>query len=307
MINKHEFKAMGCHMLAALDLPVEIPPTQLDQVPGWFETWEQSLSRFRETSELTKLNSSAGRPFQVSEILWEVLHTALESERLSFGLVTPTVLDALVMAGYDRSFDQLPQASSTLMRDYIAPVGLLSEVLLDESTRTVCLPPGLRLDFGGVAKGWAADQATRRLSDSGPALVNAGGDIAVSGPQSNGDAWPIGISDPFNPEGDLETLMIDQGGVATSGKDYRRWQQGGIWQHHIIDPRTGMPAQTDVLTATVIAPSAVEAEVAAKVALISGSRAGLDWLESNSSLAGILVLEDGQRIYSRRISQYLWR
>jgi thiamine biosynthesis lipoprotein len=307
MINKYEFKAMGCHMLAALDLPVNVTPTQLDQVPGWFETWEQSLSRFRETSELTKLNSSAGRPFQVSDTLWEVLQTALESERLSFGLVTPTVLDALVMAGYDRSFDQLPPASSVLMRDYFAPVGLLSEVLLEESARTVCLPPGLRLDLGGIAKGWAADRATRRLSDAGPALVNAGGDIAVSGPQSNGDAWPIGISDPFNPEADLETIMINRGGVATSGKDYRRWQQGGIWQHHIIDPRTGMPAQTDVLTATVIAPSAVEAEVAAKVALISGSRAGLDWLESNSSLAGMLVLEDGQLIYSRRMSQYQWR
>lgn len=306
MINKHEFKAMGCHMFAALDLPVENLSTQLEQVPGWFEAWEQSLSRFRETSELSLLNHSAGRPFQVSETLWEVLQEALEFERLSFGLVTPTVLDALVMAGYDRSFNQLPPASSYIMMDRFAPVGLLSEVHLDESNRTVCLPFDLRLDFGGVAKGWAADQATRKLAAFGPALVNAGGDIAVSGPRSNGEAWPIGITDPFNPEANLEILMIEQGGVATSGKDYRRWQQDGIWQHHIIDPRTDMPVQTDVLTVTVIAPSAVEAEVAAKVALISGSGAGLDWLESNSALAGMLVLEDGQRIYSRRISEYLW-
>jgi thiamine biosynthesis lipoprotein len=306
MINKREFKAMGCHMLAALDLPVENPSTQLEQVPGWFETWEQSLSRFREMSELSLLNSSAGTPLPVSETLWDVLQTALEAERLSFGLVTPAVLDALVMAGYDRSFNQLTPAPSNLMMDYFAPVGLLSEVLLDESNRTVCLLPGLRLDFGGIAKGWAADQATRRLAAYGPALVNAGGDISVSGPQSNGESWPIGITDPFNPEANLEILMIEQGGVATSGKDYRRWQQGGIWQHHIIDPRTGMPAQTDVLTATVIAPSAVEAEVAAKVALISGSRAGFEWLESNSSLAGMLVLEDGQCIYSQRFPQYLW-
>jgi FAD:protein FMN transferase len=307
MINKHEFKAMGCHMLAALDLPLESPHTQLEQVPGWFETWEQSLSRFRETSELNLLNSSAGMPLPVSETLWEVLQTALESERLSFGLVTPAVLDALVMAGYDHSFDQLTRVPSYLMTDHFAPVGLLSDVLLDESARTVCLPPGLRLDFGGIAKGWAADQTTRELAASGPALVNAGGDIAVSGSQSNGEAWPIGITDPFNPEANLEILMVEQGGVATSGKEYRRWQQDGIWQHHIIDPRTGMPAQTDVLTATVIAPSAVEAEVAAKVALISGSRVGLEWLDSNSSLAGMLVLEDGHRIYSQRIPQYLWR
>jgi thiamine biosynthesis lipoprotein len=306
MIHKREFKAMGCHMLAVLDVPVEDPASQLDQVPGWFETWEQSLSRFRETSELSVLNAAGGTPVPVSETLWEVLQMALESERLSSGLVTPAVLDALVTAGYDRSFEQMPPVSSTQTRDYFAPVGLLSDVVLDESTRTVCLPAGLRLDFGGIAKGWAADEATRRLSAFGPALVNAGGDIAISGPPSSGDAWPIGIADPFNPEADLETLMVGQGGVATSGKDYRRWQQGGSWQHHIIDPRTGMPAQADVLTATVIAPSAGEAEVAAKVALISGGRAGLEWLDSNAALAGMLVLEDGKRIYSRRMSQYLW-
>jgi thiamine biosynthesis lipoprotein len=306
MINKLEFKAMGCHMLAALDMPVENLSTPLVQVPGWFEAWEQSLSRFRETSELSLLNRSAGTPFQVSETLWDVLQEALASERLSFGLVTPAVLDALILAGYDCSFDQRTPISPSFMMDRFTPVGLLSEAHLDESKRTVCLPPDLRLDFGGVAKGWAADQATRKLSAFGPALVNAGGDIAVSGPQSNGGAWPIGITNPFNPDENLEIIMIEQGGVATSGRDYRRWQQGDIWQHHIIDPRTGRPAQTDVLTVTVIAPSAVEAEVAAKVALISGSQAGLDWIESSHALAGMLVLEDGQRIYSQGISEYVW-
>ena len=100
--------------------------------------------------------------------------------------------------------------------------------------------------------------------------------------------------------------MMVQGGVATSGRDYHRWRQGGIWHHHIIDPRTGRPAQADVLTATVVAPSAAEAEVAAKVAVISGSQAGLEWLDSKPELAGMLVLDDGQRLYSRRIAQYLW-
>ena len=305
MIHKLEFKAMGCHMFAALDLP-EDQHVELEQVPGWFETWEQSLSRFREMSELNQLNCSAGNPFPVSETLWDVLQEALTAERLSFGLVTPAVLDALVTAGYNRSFKELTSASSYITPDHFAPVGLLSDVLLEETNRTVCLPPDLHLDFGGVAKGWAADQATRKLSAFGPALVNAGGDIAISAPQSNGDPWPIGITDPFDSKSNLELLMIECGGVATSGRDYRRWQRDGVWKHHIIDPRTGMPALTDVLTATVIAPSAVEAEVAAKVALISGSRSGLDWLESNPSLAGMLVLEDGQRLYSQRMSEYLW-
>ncbi len=305
MINKIEFKAMGCHILAALDSPEE-QSLPLEQVPGWFEAWEQSLSRFRETSELSQLNQAAGTPFQVSETLWAVLQLALESERLSFGLVTPAILDALITAGYDRTFDELTPTTSDLTTDRFIPVGLATEIFLDEPTRTVCLPSGLHLDFGGIAKGWAADQATRKLSAFGPALINAGGDIAISGSQSNGEAWPIGITDPFDPDANLEILMIEQGGVATSGRDYRRWQRDSVWQHHIIDPRTGMPAQTDILIATVIAPSATEAEMAAKVALMSGSEAGLAWIESDPLLAGMLVLEDGQCIYSEHISEYLW-
>ena len=304
MINKLEFKAMGSHMLAALDLPQE-RLTELEQVPSWFEAWEQSLSRFRETSELSQLNQSAGTPFHVSEMFWDVLQHALASERRSLGLVTPAVLDALMLAGYDRSFKDLMPASSYLTSNHHAPVGLLSEMQLDESTRMVHLPSGLHLDFGGVAKGWAADQATRKLSAFGPALVNAGGDISVSGPQANGEAWPIGITDPFDPDSSLEVILIKRGSVATSGKDYRRWQRDGVWQHHIIDPRTGMPAQTDVLTATVIAPSAVEAEVAAKVVLISGSQSGLQWLDAYPTLAGMLVLEDGRHLYSERMSEYI--
>lgn len=304
MINTLEFKAMGCHMFVALDLP-EDQHVELGQIPGWFETWEQSLSRFRETSELNQLNRSAGAPFQLSETLWEVLRESLTSEQLSHGLVTPAILDALVMAGYDRSFDQLKTSPSELPSNPFDPAGFLSGVQLDEATRTVCLPIGLHLDFGGIAKGWAAGQATLRLSAFGPALVNAGGDISISGPQSNGDAWPIGITDPFDPDSSLEVILIERGSVATSGKDYRRWQQDGVWQHHIIDPRTGMPAQTDVLTATVIAPSAVEAEVAAKVVLISGSQSGLQWLDAYPTLAGMLVLEDGRHLYSERMSEYI--
>jgi thiamine biosynthesis lipoprotein len=236
-----------------------------------------------------------------------VLSVAIEAERTSFGLVTPAVLEALLVAGYDRSFDFMPPELPHLSLNRGTFPGLLDEVVFDETARTVTLPQGLKLDLGGVAKGWAADQAALRLAGKGPVLINAGGDISISAPQSNGQPWPIGVTDPFNSEAHLNILMIERGGVATSGKDYRRWQRGGVWQHHIIDPRTGLPAETDVLTATVIAPSAVQAEVAAKVALISGSQAGLDWLETTPDLAGMLVLENGQCIYSQQMEKYLWR
>jgi thiamine biosynthesis lipoprotein len=308
MINRLEFKAMGCHnMLAVLDSPDPLACAYLQQVPKWFEEWEQSLSRFRETSELNTLNNSAGAPFRVSETIWQVFKTSIDAEKMSLGLVTPAILEALLAAGYDRSFDQMMPELPRLSLNRTTFSGSLEDIFLDETDRTICLPFDLKLDFGGVAKGWAADQASRRLAGLGPVLINAGGDISISAAQSNGQAWPIGVTDPFNPGGNLETLLVGRGGIATSGKDYRRWQRGGVWQHHIIDPRTGSPAESDVLAATVIAPTAVEAEVAAKVVLISGSQVGLDWLESEPELAGIFILEDGQCIYSQRIENYLWR
>ena len=168
----------------------------------------------------------------------------------------------------------------------------------------VNLPPGVRLDLGGIAKGWAADRAARRLRRAGPALVDAGGDIAVSGPMRDGSPWPVGVSDPFDPEKRVDVVLLERGGIATSGRNRRRWLIDGLNGHHVIDPRTGLPAQTDVMTATVIGPSAEVAEMAAKVVLISGSYQGLEWLEKHPELAGLMVLEDGAIIYSRRWIYY---
>ena len=301
-MQRLEFRAMGCHMLALVDSPNPVEP--MNQVPAWFEEWEQALSRFRAESELNQLNRNAGRPMQTSPVLWQVIQASLQAARQSGGMVTPTLLAALESAGYDRTFESI-QPGEAPQRPGWMLVGDWQAIECEESTRSVCLPPGMRLDLGGIAKGWAADQAARRLGMHGPALIDAGGDIAISGPPSDGGRWPIGVADPSEPERNLELLLIAQGAVATSGRDYRRWQRNGIWQHHIIDPRTGQPAETDIITATVIAPTAVQAEVAAKRVFISGGRAGLDWLEGQSTLAGLLVLEGGYILHSRRLEDYI--
>jgi FAD:protein FMN transferase len=305
-MRQHEFRAMGCQMLAALDVETPAAAERLAEVPDWFAEWERRLSRFRDDSELAWLNRQAGGPVQVSDILWDVVKTALQAAQRSHGLVTPTLLTELELAGYDRSFDMLdthPAAGSPLRA---APSGDWNAVVLRLGSRSICLPPGVRLDLGGVAKGWAADRAARQLGSHGPALIDAGGDIAVSGLMADGSPWPIGVADPTELDGQIELLLLASGGVATSGRDYRRWRQGGSWQHHIIDPRTGHPAVTDVLSATVVASSAREAEMAAKTALILGSRAGLAWIEARPSLAALLVLEDGRILRSRRLEQFTW-
>jgi thiamine biosynthesis lipoprotein len=304
MIYTHKFEAMGCHMLAAMESPFSRVSELLEEVPSWFEAWEACLSRFRPESELNRLNSSAGEKMSVSETLWNVLEASLLAHEQSGGLATPTLLEALIAAGYDQSFEGVAvkagPASFARPRTYAA-----QSIEFWPESRSVRLPQGTQVDFGGVAKGWAADQAMKRLQSYGSALVDAGGDIAISGSHGDGP-WLVGIESPLDSKVDLGTLKLSRCGVATSGRDYRRWKQAGVWKHHIIDPRTGEPAETDVLSATIIAPSVLEAEMAAKVVLILGSRIGLEWLDAHPAYAGMLVTENGRVIYGPYFENYLW-
>jgi thiamine biosynthesis lipoprotein len=306
-IARHEFRAMGCQMLAGLEGQPDLVARCLEQVPDWFETWEQALSRFREDSELNQLNRLTGQPVPVSQILWDVLQSAYWAYTYSQGLVTPAVLDAMVSIGYERSFAELTTSDASPQTLLTAKTRSFANVRLDPDNRTVTLPEGMHLDFGGVAKGWAAQQAMQRLKTYGSALVDAGGDIAISECQSNGEPWVVGIEDPFAHGEDYDVLLLGRCGVATSGTDFRRWQQNGVWRHHIIDPRTGQPAESDLISVTVVAPTVIQAEAATKIILISGSREGMAWLERQSDLAGILVLENRVRLYSQKIKPYLWR
>jgi FAD:protein FMN transferase len=300
-MRRLEFRAMGCHMTAVLD--ADRPAASVKDVPAWFEAWEQTFSRFRADSELSRINQRAGQWTRVSASLWDVTHLALVAARWTDGLYSPTILRALEAAGYDRTFDEITASAEPITPQ---PDGQWRSIQRQSLKRSICLPPDVRLDLGGIVKGWAADRAAKKLGVHGPALIDAGGDVAVSSPRADGSPWPIGVLNPFQPDRPFETLKIDRGGVATSGKDYRRWLRDGKWQHHLIDPRTGLPAQTDVLSATVIAPTTYEAEIAAKVIAISGSEQGLVWLEEQPEYAAVIVREDGRAVYSAQMNHYLW-
>jgi thiamine biosynthesis lipoprotein len=309
-MEKIEFHAMGCQVMAAIDRDEDSVKGDLQKVKGWFETWEQRFSRFRQDSELSRINQSTGQPLQVSQLMKEVLQSALQASQLSGGLVTPAILNALESAGYDRSFEQLMPvvlpAGGQLHPMMDGPV-VEDGFWFDAQSRTLMLSPGVRLDLGGIAKGWAVDRAVRRLGRIGPALVDAGGDIAVSGCMADGEPWSVGVYDPYDPVKQLDLILLSGGAVATSGRDRRRWLRNGTWRHHLIDPRTRLPAQTDVLRATVIAPNARLAEAAAKTVLISGSMRGIEWMDNSPKYAGLIVLEDGGVLTSREWSRHVWR
>jgi len=305
MYHRLSFRAMGSDMLAIMDSDSESVPLILDEVPVWFEGWEQSLSRFRLDSELSRLNRTFDQPTEVSQTLWDVFQAAMWADDFSEGLVTPTVLDAMLESGYDRPFDFLSLEQTNWMLPSRVMTHPLSMVVADPVRHTINLPQGVRLDFGGVAKGWAAHQAMERLKKLGPCLMNAGGDISIHGPRLDGNPWEIGVSNPFGMKTDFTTLFVTNGGVATSGKDRRAWNRNGLMQHHIINPLTGQPAETDLLRVTVVAPTVMEAEAAAKTAFILGREKGLEWIESHPDLAGLLLLETGEVVLSHTMYHYL--
>ena len=306
-MESKSFRAMGCQMSAFIDSPSNSVQEILSQVPEWFEDWEQVLSRFRADSELSKINRQSGVPSTVSNVFWSVLEVAIQTEKESMGLVTPLVLPALEMAGYNVSFEQIARSGYDAAEYSGYPIGLLNDLIYGASRQSIQLPVGSGLDFGGVAKGWAANQAVERLAAYGPALVNAGGDIAISDYQRDGKPWVIGVMNPFEPERDLGSISVGRAGVATSGKDFRQWRKNGVFRHHIIDPRTGLPAETDLISVTVIAPNVITAEMAAKIVMLKGSQAGLDWLENETNDQAILVLADGRILTTEQIATTQWR
>jgi thiamine biosynthesis lipoprotein len=247
-----------------------------------FEREERRCSRFRGDSELCAVNALAGTRTAVSGGFAEIVAFALEAARRTEGRVDPTVLPALVAAGYDRDFDEVLAGARDAQAPPV-PCGRWSEIELDGTW--LRLPPDAALDLGGIAKGWTADLAAWASLAAGLpwALVNAGGDLRVAGDVPEG-GLEVAIDDPEDPDAELARLRLSRGALATSSVTRRAWGPG---LHHLIDPATGRPAAGPVLQATVWAPTCAEAEVGAKDALLRGEAA----LERS---AAVLVLRDGE-------------
>ena len=307
-MNEITFRAMGSEIYCAVDSKHRRVKERLERVPAMFEAWEKTLSRFRADSELSQLNSRSGENVRVSETLWRVLKLARRAETWSEGLVTPLILNALEAAGYTQSFQEM-QNNFLATNAYPSQgnaVNPLPRWEMNSTTHSIRVEPGARLDLGGIAKGWAAEQTAQYLGEVGATMVDAGGDMVMNASPRWEGAWYVGIENPFAPDDDAgPVLQITRGAVATSGRDYRKWTRDGVPAHHLIDPRTNLPAVTDVLTATVIAPTIFQAEVAAKVALLLGSGQALAWLQSQRELAARLILENREIVMTQEMEKFL--
>ena len=192
-MTRDEFRAMGTTIV--LLLPAKQAQTASGAIHQLFTTWEQTLSRFLPDSELSQLNRHTGTPVIVSHFLFTVLQTALAAAEETGGLYDPTLLHQLIHAGYDRSFDELPEQQPEVSDPSasIQPGGGWRSICLDPHLRSVTLPAGIGIDFGEIAKGMAVDAALVQLQNLQveSALVNAGGDLAVLGLPPGYTSWPL--------------------------------------------------------------------------------------------------------------------
>jgi thiamine biosynthesis lipoprotein len=233
----------------------------LTESEAWIRRMHDRLTRFEPHSEVSRLNASRDW-FAVSPELETLLRESLRAFELSDGLVNVAVLPALRAAGYTRDFAAGPTERGESQP--VPPLPLVLELHAGEAR----LRHGAAVDLGGIAKGWLADRVVARLGDN--ALVNLCGDLFARGGGETGEGWPVGFGD--------RTLLLKDMGAATSGTTKRAWAGG----HHLIDPRTGRPAQSDLSEVSVLASTATDAEIYAKVALLLGSTAAPKWLESRS-------------------------
>ena len=256
---------------------------ELRAIERLFAARERTFSRFREGSELNRVNAAAGQPTPVSSVFAELLRVALEARRETSGLVDPTLGAHLEAAGYDRDFSLLEEQGSP---PATLPVG--ASVRLEGAT--VIVPAPVRLDLNGVVKGRTVDDALSLMNGDG--FVSAGGDIAARG--------KITVALPGG-----GTVALLQGALATSGTDRRRWVRAGRPQHHLIDPRTGSPSLSPWHQVTVCAATCVGADIAAKAAFLLGP-AGPAWLDARA-LPGRFRTADGRALVNRSWQRSLER
>jgi thiamine biosynthesis lipoprotein len=281
-----QFRAMGTTITTLLP---EARADAVEIVRSLFVEWERVLSRFLLESELSWLNAHPGQNVITSPLFYKVLASALNAAQATQGIYDPTLLDQMVKIGYDRSFDTLSLTLPASSYDG-QPGGGWRGLQVSPLLRSVRLPQGVKLDFGGIAKGMAVDAALGALQQAGieRALVNAGGDLAVLGSPPMLEDWPIAV--PVKEES--RTIPLRSGAMATSGIARRHWTQGGVARHHLLDPRTGLSAASGLWTVTVAASRCEQAEVAAKVAFVRGMERGQAFLQQHQ-LSGLLVDRDG--------------
>ncbi len=249
---------------------------------------EHLWSRFLPDSDVSRINTNPSVPVQVHPLTIDLVGRAVEAWEQTSGVFTPTIGSSMRSAGYDRPFDQM----SSLVGGGNSPAGPVATIEIHRGASTITVPLGVQLDLGGIGKGAASDHTVATLLDAGASgvMTNLGGDLRAGGiPPADG--WQILLDCPGSPH--RSALRIASGAVCTSSTVKRRWETLDGERHHILEPSSGAPVDSDICSATVVGASATQCEVLATTAIAIGHTAAKHLLETHHT-SGVLVDHHGQ-------------
>jgi thiamine biosynthesis lipoprotein len=290
--------AIGTTVRLVITDPARLMPGR-ELLASYLAALDLACSRFRADSELARAERRAGTPVPVSEVLADAVAVALDAAAATDGDLDPTVATRLAALGYDRDFE-LVARDGPPVRLTVRIRPSWQDIRLDRGSRRLTIPPGVRLDLGATAKARAADRAAARLATrlGCGVLVGLGGDIAVGGAPPEG-GWQVRVQDITGnpddpPAGPSQLIAMTSGGVSSSGIAARCWRRGDVMLHHILDPRTGLPAPPVWRTVSAVADTAVAANIASTAAIIRGVGAP-GWLASRGVPARLVAVDGSVR------------
>lgn len=313
-VDKH-FRAMSTEVFVSIITDDALSAQQESaHIERAIAIFEKNFSRFLPESELTKLNRSGGRSFRASTDMVHILAEAKRWHGETRGIFDPTIIGALEALGYEKSIDfARGPVTIAISTDIAAHQNQFSmrrrfpELTINATENIVHAPEGLRVDLGGIGKGYIVDAAVGHASKTFKDFwISAGGDISLSG-TNFGKPWEVKVQNPLALEDDIGHITIPRGeraALATSGITKRKGIEGGFAWHHLIDPLTGLPANNGIIAVTVLAPTATAADILAKTVLIAGKEKGLEFIARHEDAGCIIVDAEGTIMVSDRMKEY---
>lgn len=267
----------------------------IDKVWQRLDELEQKMSQ-EAGSEIDKINQAAGKePVEVSRETYRVIKTGIKYAKLSEGALDPTIAPLVQLWGIGSDNPQVPSAAK--INKKLTLVDYKGVKLYPDERKVFLTKKGMKLDVGGIAKGYAADEVVELLKEKGvkSGYISLGGNVSVLGTKPDGSVWTVGIQDPHQPRGEVMAgIELTDKTVVTSGNYERYFKEDGVRYHHILNPETGYPAQQGIISSTIIADNSIDADALSTAVYVLGVEKGLQLIENLSEVEAVVVTKDNK-------------
>ncbi len=260
----------------------------------YIEDLDAMLSTEQETSEISQLNTTG--TYTLSEDAAEILSAAIEASALTEGAFDPSVYPIMQAWGFPTQEFCVPSEETLQL---LLPLVDYTKIEFDSATREATLPDGMKIDLGGIVKGYVAEKVAEIFTeyDVKSGIASLGGDVQTLGEKPDGSLWRVAIQNPDSSGDYLGILEVGEIAVVTSGDYERYFEEDGVLYHHIVDPDTGCPAQTGLHSVTVVSEDGTMADALSTALFVMGIEDASDFWRENSDLFDAIFLTDDGTIY----------